>query len=152
MASLPVGALDVLPQRRDQHRAPQARLTCVAYSSPRERGPCKVNLPTLGAQKPFVYPVVAASVPESPMRSSFCPRGLREDSPEAARSRTRKEKPWHRGSCGHVLRAAPGGEASLSSSARRSPRGQAFTFTFLFRVSLKFVKTREARDASWTSR
>lgn len=66
-----------------------------------------MNSPTLGAQKPFVFPVVAALVPESPLRSSFCPRGLGEDSPEAARSRTRKEKPRHRGPCGHVLVARP---------------------------------------------
>lgn len=46
-------------------------------------------------------------MPESPLRSSFCPRGLGEDSPEAARSRTRKEKPRHRGPCGHVLVARP---------------------------------------------
>lgn len=66
-----------------------------------------MNSPTLGAQKPFVFPVVAALVPESPLRSSFCPRGLGEDSPEAACSRTRKEKPRHRGPCGHVLVARP---------------------------------------------
>lgn len=46
-------------------------------------------------------------MPESPLRSSFCPRGLGEDSPEAARSRTRKAKPRHRGPCGHVLVARP---------------------------------------------
>lgn len=102
LAPLLASALDVLPQRCDRHS-----LTGVAYGSPRERGPCQVNSPTLGAQKPFVYPVVAASVPESPLRSSFCPRGLGEDSPEAARSRTRKEKPRHRGPCGHVPVARP---------------------------------------------